>query len=98
MSIFTSLKKYPGSWVVTKKTPLAEELGELVNDLASMVVIPSEYGLSMEFKFTKGGYTQYIPLSTECALEIGESPKIEDLVVLTLDRIGDETIYRIDNK
>lgn len=97
MSIFDSIKKYPGSWVVTKSTPLATELGELADEVVSMEVIPSEYGISVEFKF-KGGYTQYIPVSTQCDLEIGDSPKVEDLVVLTLDRIGDETIYRIDKK
>jgi hypothetical protein len=51
-------------------------------------------------KFTfKGGYYQYIPVSTECeTLEIGEQPNVENLVILTLHREGDDDIFRINTK
>lgn len=98
MSIFGELKKYPGNWVVKKSVSLSAELGELAAHVESLEVVPSEYGISLMFTFDEG-YTQYIPISSECtALEIGMHPKVEDLKVLTLGRVGDIDIYRIDVK
>lgn len=98
MSIFGTLKKYAGSWTVKSSVELSKELGELASEVESIEVVPSEYGMSCKFNF-KEGYSQYIPVSTECnSLEIGEHPDIKDLKVLTLGRPGDADIYRIDVK
>lgn len=95
MSIFSTLKRYEGEWKVTKRTDLSVELGDQASSV-SLTVVPSEYGMSVEFSFDEG-YKQYIPVSTEANLEIGDTPKVGDLDVITLQR-GSETIYRIDNK
>lgn len=96
--IFDTLKVYPGKWNVAKTTTIKEELGEKYELLDSLEVVPSEYGISVKFTF-KGGYSQYIPVSTECeTLEIGEQPRAEDLVILTLHREGDDDIFRINTK
>lgn len=96
MSIFDSLKKYPGSWNVVETKTLKDELGSNIDNLLSMEVVPSDFGISVKFSF-KGGYYNYIPVSTENdTLEIGETPELEELVVLTLSREGDDNIYRID--
>lgn len=98
MSIFGTLKKYAGSWTVKSSVELSKELGELAAHVESIEVVPSEYGMSCKFNFDEG-YSQYIPVSTECKLlEIGECPAIENLKVLTLGRPGDADIYRIDVK
>lgn len=96
--IFDTLKVYQGKWNVAKTTTIKEELGEKYELLDSLEVVPSEYGISVKFTF-KGGYYQYIPVSTECkTLEIGEQPNAENLVILTLHREGDDDIFRINTK
>lgn len=96
MSIFDSLKRYQGAWKISATKSLAEELGTYAADLKGMEVIPSEYGLSIEFDF--GAYKNYIPLSNESNLEIGETPRVEDLNIITLVREGDAPISRIIEK
>lgn len=96
MSIFDSLKKYPGSWQVVKTNSLRNELGDNLEKLSGIEVVPSEFGIAVKFSF-KGGYSNYIAVSTENdTLEIGEKPSVDELVVLTLHREGDDDIYRID--
>lgn len=96
--IFDILKVYQGRWEVAKTTSVKEELGEKFTLLESLEIVPSEYGISVKFTF-KGGYYQYIPVSTECeTLEIGEQPNVENLVILTLHREGDDDIFRINTK
>lgn len=98
MGIFDSLKKYPGSWNVASKTDAKEELGSNLDSLLSCEVVPSEYGISVKFTF-KGGYSQYIQVSSEDdTLEVGAVVDVENLVILKLEREGDDSIFRIASK
>ena len=95
MGLFTGRQVYAQKWTVKSVDAISEDDAAM---FISTRVVPSEYGMSCKFNF-KEGYSQYIPVSTECnSLEIGECPNIKDLKVLTLSRPGDTDIYRIDVK
>lgn len=98
MGIFDSLKRYPGSWNVASRTDAKVELGSNLDSLLSCEVVPSEYHISVKFTF-KGGYSQYIPVSSEdVTLEIGIPVDVENLVILKLEREGDDPIFRVASK
>ena len=44
-----------------------------------------------------GGYG-YIPLSTESSAGVGDTLDKDEIVILTLERVGNDPIYRVDTK
>lgn len=94
LNIFSQLKKYNASWqVVEDRNFIKEE----IDSVASAVVVPSEYGLSVQFIF-KTGQSSYIPLSNDASLGVGEIVDLTKAHLITLNRVednGTRTIYRV---
>lgn len=61
-------------------------------DLAK--VVPSQYGLSVQFDMVSGGQT-YIPLSPQSNLIVDDVVDLTTAKLITLSRAGDDDIYRV---
>ena len=92
MSFLDSLRTYAGSWNVTSKEKLATNE---VKAIASAEVVNSEYGLSICFTMKAGG-KKYVPVSRDSSLEAGDNVDPKSIEILTLERDGDNPIYRAD--
>lgn len=94
MNIFQRLVVYPPSWEVTDKRALSQVEKEHFEEAT---VVSSEFGLSVCFAMKSGGYG-YIPLSTESSAGVGDTLDKDEIVILTLERVGNDPIYRVDTK
>lgn len=92
MNIFAALKVYAGKWEVTESRAFTKEEKAAVSQA---IVVPSQYGHSVQFTMTGGGLT-YIPLSQDSTLNIGEEVDLDKAVLLTLSKAGESDIYRVD--
>lgn len=92
MNIFASLKLYAGKWSVTESRNFTEEE---IAAVKSAVVVPSQYGNSVEFTMVEGGLT-YIPLSNTSTLSVDEVVDLRNAKLLTLSKTGEEDILRIE--
>ena len=91
MNIFSSLKLYAGKWLVKATRKFSQEE---INSVDNVSVVESQYGNSACF-FMKNGGQIFIPLSTDSALAVGDTFKLEDAELLTLGREGEKDIYRV---
>lgn len=96
MGLLNSLAKvYPGKWQVIDSEEITNETLE---NILSVSVKPSDYGLSVCFALKSGGY-MYVPYSNDS--EIKENLSKDDLLggqILRLHRAGDDDILRIKLK
>jgi hypothetical protein len=103
LNIFASLKVYAGKW--TPKTNMVDETGHPVDNprsfsndeiatIFSAIVVPSQYGNSVEFTRKDGGKS-FIPLDKESTLGIGDTVDINKAKLLTLCKQGEDDIVRI---
>ena len=91
MSIFESIKIYPGKWNVKEERAFtAEEL----NVINQAVVVASQYGNSVQFTMKEGGMT-FIPLDLNSNLGVGEVVDLQKAKLLTLSKDGEKDIYRV---
>lgn len=91
MSIFNSLKVYAGKWSVKSTRNFeAEEIAAVEH----AVVVPSEYGNSVQFFMKNGGLT-YIPLDQNSTLGVGEVVDLQKAEIVTLCKSGEADIFRI---
>lgn len=91
MNIFSSLKVYISKWSV-KSTRKFE--AEEIDAVEHAVVVPSEYGNSVQFTMKNGGLT-YIPLDQNSTLEVGEVVDLHKAEIITLCKPGEADIFRI---
>lgn len=102
MNIFASLKVYAAKWTVK---PMYDESGnkvdnprsfsvEEINAILSAIVVPSQYGNSVEFTRVDGGKS-YIPLDKDSTLGVGDSVDLRYAKLLTLEKQGEKDIIRI---
>lgn len=91
MNIFSSLKVYADKWSV-KSTRNFE--AEEIDAVEHAVVVPSEYGNSVQFTMKNGGLT-YIPLDQNSALGVGEVVDLHKAEIITLCKSGEADIFRI---
>lgn len=91
MNIFDVLPSYRGQWKLKSERLFNEE--ELKN-IESTVVIAGDYGNSVEFK-APNGLKYYIPLAEDATIGLGESLDFSRAKLLTLERPGDDDIYRV---
>lgn len=91
MSIFDSLRVYASKWSVKEQRSFTPE--EL-NLISLAVVVPSDYGCSVEFS-RKGGGKMYIPLSNDATVAVGEVIDLSKAVLVTLYKDGEDDIYRV---
>ena len=92
MNIFSNLRVYAGKWQVKESRAfLAEEKAAVVQ----AVVVPSQYGNSVQFTMQGGGLT-YIPLSQNSTLGVGEIVDLDKAQLVTLCKSGEADIYRVE--
>ena len=58
-------------------------------------VVPCEYGMSICLTMIDGSHKQYVQLSRDSQLKVGDKPNLTDLQVLTIQRDG-ECCIRIE--
>ena len=92
MNVFAKLPVYGGNWNVVNSRNFDEEEQKLIK---SASVVSSEYGLSVCFVMTSG-YKQYIPLSNQSDLGVGDNVDVASAKLLTLHREGSDDILRVD--
>ena len=91
MSIFESIKVYPGKWNVKEERPFSEEE---INAIEKATVVASQYGNSVCFMMIGGGMT-FIPLDLNSNLGVGEVVDLQKAKLLTLSKDGEKDIYRV---
>ena len=90
-NFFSSKQVYGPKWSLVDSRNFTEEEKNMIS---STKVVPSEYGLSMCFMLKSGGAV-YTPLSKNSSYKVGDTPNMDQLKVLTLEREG-ETIEKIE--
>lgn len=92
MSILDKIRTYAGSWREASRDKLSKAEAASID---SIEVVGGQYGLSMCFLMKAGG-KKFVPLSRDSDLEEGDSVKISSVELITLERDGDDDIYRAD--
>lgn len=92
MGFLDKLRTYAGSWNEADREKLSKAE---VAQVASATVVEGQYGLSMCFVMKAGG-KKFMPLSRDSKLEEGDSVDIKSVEIITLERDGDEDIYRAE--
>ena len=91
MNIFSNLRVYAGKWSVKEtRNFTAEEIAQV----SQAVVVPSQYGNSVQFTMVSGSLT-YIPLDQNSTLGVGEVIDITKAKLTTLEKSGEADIYRV---
>lgn len=91
MSIFDSLRVYAGKWEVKSSREFNEDE---IKAVVQAVVVPSQYGNSVQFTMIGGGLT-FIPLDQNSTLGIGEIVDLTKARLVTLCKSGESDIYRV---
>lgn len=91
MSIFESIKVYPGKWNVKEERPFT---AEEINAINEATVVASQYGNSVCFMMVGGGMT-FIPLDLNSNCGVGEVIDLHKAKLLTLSKEGEKDIYRV---
>ena len=91
MNIFSSLKIYAGKWSVKETRNFTEEE---ISQVSQAVVVPSQYGNSVQFTMAGGGLT-FIPLDQNSTLGSGEIVDLTKAKLVTLCKSGENDIYRV---
>ncbi len=92
MGFLDKLRTYAGSWSEAGREKLSKAE---VAQVKSATVVEGQYGLSMCFVMKAGG-KKFMPLSRDSQLEEGDSVDVKSVEIVTLERDGDEDIYRAD--
>lgn len=91
MNIFNSLRVYAGKWEVKSIRGFTEEE---IKAVVQAVVVPSQYGNSVQFTMAGGGLT-FIPLDQNSTLGSGEIVDLTKAKLTTLEKSGEADIYRV---
>ena len=91
MNIFSSLRVYAGKWEVKSTRDFTEEE---IKAVVQAVVVPSQYGNSVQFTMVGGGLT-YIPLDQNSNCATGEVIDLTKAKLTTLEKSGEADIYRV---
>lgn len=91
MNIFSNLRVYAGKWSVKEVRNFTPE--EISMTLQA-VVVPSQYGNSVQFTMKNGGLT-YIPLDQNSDCAVGEVIDLNTAKLTTLGKSGEADIYRV---
>ena len=91
MKIFNNLRVYAGKWSVKEtRNFTADEIAQV----SQAVVVPSQYGNSVQFTMKSGGLT-YIQLDQNSDCAVGEVIDLTKAKLTTLGKSGEADIYRI---
>jgi hypothetical protein len=91
MNFFSSKKVYGGKWSVSSVEKFTKEECDMVSKVQ---VVDSQYGNSACF-FMKNGTTMYTPMSNDSTARVGDVLRMEDLEIVTLEKVGEQDIQRI---
>ena len=91
MNIFSALRVYAGKWSEKNVRDFAPEE---VAAVEQSKVVESQYGFSVCF-FMKGGGQSYIPLDQNSSLGIDAVVDLTKAKLVTLQRPGEDDIYRV---
>lgn len=92
MGFLDKLRTYAGSWSEASRDKLSKAE---VAQVESAEVVEGQYGLSMCFIMKSGG-RKFMPLSRDSQLEEGDKVNVQSIEIVTLERDGDDDIYRAD--
>lgn len=92
MGFLDKLRTYAGSWSEASRDKLSKAE---VAQVESAEVVEGQYGLSMCFIMKSGG-KKFMPLSRDSQLEEGDKVNVQSIEIVTLERDGDDDIYRAD--
>ena len=85
------MKVYAGKWEVKESRSFSEEE---IKAVVQAVVVPSQYGNSVQFTMVGGGLT-FIPLDQNSTLGTGELVDLTKAKLVTLCKSGENDIYRV---
>lgn len=91
MNIFNSLRVYAGKWEVKESRAFTPEE---ISAVIQAVVVPSQYGNSVQFTMAGGGLT-FIPLDQDSTLGVGEVVDLTKAKLITLGKSGEADIFRV---
>ena len=91
MNIFSNLRVYAGKWSVKETRDFT---ADEVSQVSQAVVVPSQYGNSVQFTMKSGGLT-YIPLDQNSDCAVGEVIDLTKAKLTTLGKSGEADIYRM---
>ena len=94
MGFLDSLTTYASAWKETGREKLsANDIKSI--DKIEVVEKDNDWGTSVSMCFfMKSGGKKYVPLSRECDLEDGDTVNPKSVEIITLERDGDDPIYR----
>ena len=92
MNIFASLRVYSGKWSVKETREFSTEEIEAIT---MAVVVPSQYGNSVQF-IRKDGGISFIPLDQNANTGVGEIIDLRKAKLVTLEKQGEADIYRVE--
>lgn len=94
MGFLDSLTTYAGGWSETGREKLsASELKTV--DHIEVIERENDWGTSVSMCFfMKAGGRKYVPLSRDSNLEAGDEVNPKSVEIITLERDGDDPIYR----
>ena len=98
MGFLDSLRTYAKGWEETGREKLsASEVKSI--DKIEVVEKENDWGTSVSMCFfMKGGGRKYVPLSRDCELQDGDTVDPKSVEIITLERDGDDPIYRAEGK
>ena len=67
---------------------------EEIDEVSHAIVVPSQYGNSVEFTMKLGGRCTYIPLDKGSNITVGEIVDMKQAILLTLEKEGESGIVR----
>lgn len=91
MNIFASLKVYAGKWSEKEARDFSTEE---IAAITMAVVVPSQYGNSVQF-IRKDGGMSFIPLDQNANTGVGEIIDLTKAKLVTLEKEGEADIYRV---
>lgn len=91
MNIFNALRVYAGKW---SEKNVRDFSSEEVAAVEKAEVVESQYGFSVCFFMKSGGQT-YVPLDQNSSLGIGSQVDLTKAQLVTLQRAGENDIYRV---
>lgn len=101
MGFLSTLNTYAKGYEVKNREKLSEFDKDGFKDVSSATVTSKEqeWGTSVAIcLYMKSGGQKYIPLSKQSSLKVGDDVDIKSIEVLTLEREGEEPIYRADGE
>lgn len=100
MGFLSNLTTYGAKWNVVDTTKLSELDEDGFNEIKRAEVVESEqeWGTSVSICLIMSDGRKYIPLSSESDLEVGDKVDPESIEIITLERDGDDAIYRADGE